>query len=376
MGVQRIGRLLAVAALVGMPAGAAAQAGGYLVTLGRDTIAAESFTTAAGVLRGSSVIRTPRTLLREYELTFDADGAPRLYRVVTRVPGGGAVREETYEYSADSVVATIRRDTALRRIAIATKERPLPFSEDVIAPWATTLRRGSHDTLTVLTAARAWRLPFNRRGDTVQVPVVQWGTARFDVDGAGEVTAADLTGTTSGYLIARIPPFDVRTLAGRFAREDTRSGLAKLSPRDTARATIAGARVLLDYGRPSVRGRQIFGAAVVPWEQVWRTGANEATQLITDADLLVGGAAVPAGTYSLWTLPAPDGWKLIINRQHGQWGTQYDSAQDLVRVPLAVTSLSAPVEVLTIRIVSAGPGATLVIDWANTRATAPIRRKS
>ncbi len=362
----------AVALALLAPASAAAQSGGYIVTLGRDTIAAESYTAGGRTLRGASVIRTPRTLLREYELKLGSDGAPRRYHMVTTGPGSVVLRDETYDYKRDSVVVTVRRDTVVKRTAIATREKPLPFSEDVIAPWATTLRRASGDTLTVLTAARAWRLPCSRHGDTVRVPVVQWGTARFQVSPAGELMGADLTGTTAGFLITRVAAFDVRAQVARFAREDARAGLATLSPRDTARATIGAARVLVDYGRPSVRGRRIFGGAVVPWGRVWRTGANAASQLITDHDLVIGGAAVPAGTYSLWTLPTANGWKLIVNRQSGQWGTQYDSAQDLARVDATATRLQEAVETMQIQFVPAGQATDLVIEWADTRVAVPV----
>ncbi|HYR08943.1 MAG TPA: DUF2911 domain-containing protein, partial [Longimicrobium sp.] len=92
------------------------------------------------------------------------------------------------------------------------------------------------------------------------------------------------------------------------------------SPRDTTEARVADARIYVDYGRPSMRGRPIMGA-LVPYGQVWRTGANEATTLVTDRALRVGGTDVPAGTYTLYTLPGESAWQLIINRQTGQWGT-------------------------------------------------------
>jgi hypothetical protein len=127
----------------------------------------------------------------------------------------------------------------------------------------------------------------------------------------------------------------------------------------------------VDYGRPSRRGREIFGN-VVPWGTVWRTGANAATQFRTDRDLEIGGVVLPAGTYTLWTLPAPTGWHLIVNRQTGQWGTAYDSTQDFIRVPLTVTVLAAPVEVFTIAVEPQGAGGVLSFAWDRTRALVPF----
>jgi hypothetical protein len=145
------------------------------------------------------------------------------------------------------------------------------------------------------------------------------------------------------------------------------------SPRDTTSQTIGSARLTVDYGRPSKRRREIFGA-LVPYGAVWRTGANEATHLRTDRELTIGTMRVPRGTYTLWTIPAPDGWTLIVNRQTGQWGTDYDKTQDLGRAAMKVRTLSAPVERFTIVIEPAGQVAgVLTMIWDTTQASIPIR---
>jgi hypothetical protein len=157
-----------------------------------------------------------------------------------------------------------------------------------------------------------------------------------------------------------------------FAQHDT-SGAEKkpLSPPAKAEATIAGKKVTIDYSAPSVRGRKIYGD-LVPYGQVWRTGANAATTLKTEADLLIGATKVPAGTYTLYTVPDQNGWKLIINKQTGQWGTDYDQAQDLGRVEMQTEKLNAPVETFKISIANG----KLTIDWENTRATVDVKPAS
>ncbi|MGH9508986.1 MAG: DUF2911 domain-containing protein [Terriglobales bacterium] len=145
------------------------------------------------------------------------------------------------------------------------------------------------------------------------------------------------------------------------------------SPPGTAEITLAGKKVKIDYGRPSMRGRKIFGE-LVPYEQVWRTGANEATTLTTDVDLAVGGAHVPAGKYTLYTLPAEAGWKLIINKQTGQWGTEYNQAQDLARVDMKKELIEIPIEQFTISFLPKGTdGATLRLDWEKTRVQVEVK---
>ncbi len=110
------------------------------------------------------------------------------------------------------------------------------------------------------------------------------------------------------------------------------------------------ARIIVDYGQPHARGRTILGN-VVPFDAPWRTGANEATSLVTDVDLVVGGVVVPRGSYTLYTLPSRSGWKLIINKNTGQWGTEYRPEQDLARVDLRVRQLREPIDAFSIWLV-------------------------
>jgi hypothetical protein len=146
-----------------------------------------------------------------------------------------------------------------------------------------------------------------------------------------------------------------------------------LSPRASAEATLVGKKVSIDYGSPRVRGRKIMGE-LVPYGKVWRTGANAATTLTTETDLMIGGVHVPAGKYTLYTIPGETEWTLIINKQTGQWGTQYDQAQDLGRVKMKVSPLASPREEMTIalRPDEGGGKGTLAIEWESTSATVPV----
>jgi hypothetical protein len=148
------------------------------------------------------------------------------------------------------------------------------------------------------------------------------------------------------------------------------------SPPGTAEVTFAdGKKVTIDYSRPSAKGRKVYGG-LVPYGQVWRTGANEATSLKTDTDLVIGGTTVPAGSYTLYTVPASGSWKLIINKQTGQWGTNYEQGQDLARVDMNVTTVSQPVEQFTISFdKTGGDSAKLNLDWEKTRASVEVKEK-
>jgi hypothetical protein len=144
-------------------------------------------------------------------------------------------------------------------------------------------------------------------------------------------------------------------------------------PRDSTVALIAGKRISVSYGRPSLHGRKIMGD-YVQYNKVWRTGAGQATQLNTEADLELGGMEIPKGSYSLYTYPTESQWKLIINKQFGQWGTVYDPQQDLARIVLDKRALATTIERLTFGIERGTNGSgTLKIEWEHTSLSIPFR---
>lgn len=144
----------------------------------------------------------------------------------------------------------------------------------------------------------------------------------------------------------------------------------RASPHETVKATIDGATVSITYGRPYMKGRKIFGG-LVPYGQVWRTGADEATILETDKALMFGAFHVNPGKISLYSVVTEKGWSLVLNKQTGQWGTEYKQGEDIGRVPMKVETLSAPVEQFTIAIEKnpAGKGGMIVMQWETTKAT-------
>lgn len=144
-----------------------------------------------------------------------------------------------------------------------------------------------------------------------------------------------------------------------------------LSPAATAEGTIGGKKVTVNYSAPSKRGRTIFGGddALVPYGKVWRTGANAATTLETEGNITIGNLKVPAGKYTLFTIPGKDSWTLIVNKQTGQWGTRHDASQDLGRVTMKVRALKSPVETFAIGV----KNNALTLTWDGTEASVPVR---
>lgn len=148
------------------------------------------------------------------------------------------------------------------------------------------------------------------------------------------------------------------------------------SPAESATCDLGGGKTIkTDYSSPRMKGRKIFGE-LVPYGKVWRTGANEATTFVTSSDVTVGGTDVPAGSYTLFTIPNADKWTLIINKKTGEWGIPYKYESDeLGRVDMTVSKLPSPVENFTISYEKSGNGCTMHMDWDTTRASVEIKAK-
>jgi len=151
---------------------------------------------------------------------------------------------------------------------------------------------------------------------------------------------------------------------------------AKPSPAASASCDLGGGKsIKTDYSSPRMKGRKIYGG-LVPFGEVWRTGANSATTFVTSADIVVGGKAVPAGSYSIFTLPTADKWTLIVSKKTGEWGIPYKYESDeLARIDMKVSKLPAPVENFTIAYDKTAGGCTLQLDWETTRASVDIAAK-
>jgi len=148
------------------------------------------------------------------------------------------------------------------------------------------------------------------------------------------------------------------------------------SPFEEVRYNDGGTTIDIRYCRPYKKGREIFGG-LVPFGEVWRTGANEATTFEVTSDVVVAGEPLPAGRYALFTVPERDQWTVIFNSDADQWGAfEHDPSLDVLRVPATVQSADRPVEQFTIRVAKADAGANVEFIWDTTTATLPITASS
>lgn len=156
-----------------------------------------------------------------------------------------------------------------------------------------------------------------------------------------------------------------------------RSYTKSFSPEAVADFSQGGLAVHVKYCRPARRGRLIFGRtqddALVPYGRVWRTGANEATVITFSENVRVGNTPIRAGTYSLWTIPGPAHWQVVLNEETGQWGTQYNDGLDVARVEVPIRVQPKTVEKFQIYFENQPRGADMILGWAHTEAVVPIR---
>ncbi|MEO8416339.1 MAG: DUF2911 domain-containing protein [Ginsengibacter sp.] len=200
------------------------------------------------------------------------------------------------------------------------------------------------------------------------------GTGEATMDSSYHMLGYSGARTTYKVEVSRLTTSPgIQSIADRFEALEAKTGIVRqLSVRDTMQAQIGNVMFTVDYGRPLVRGRKLLGD-ILPYDRVWRTGANAATQFTTSAPIEFAGLEVPAGTYTLWTVPHKDGVDLIVNRQTGQWGTEYNSSRNLGIARITTQALPTEVEAFTISI---APGdthhGTLIMEWGSFKWTAPI----
>ncbi|MEK6611812.1 MAG: DUF2911 domain-containing protein [Gemmatimonadota bacterium] len=377
-------RSLAAGVVLFAAAPVSAQHASLVYRLGKDTLAIEQYTRTATRLNGEMVQRVGAAVVRVlYDVTLGSDGRPTA-ATIRRVQADGsplpnAPAETRIQVTADSVIREIAWADSVQRRAFAASKALVNFPTFVYGPTELLagLRRAgaAADSLPALGAGG--NLGFTgfspAGGDSVRLrggayPMV----LRFDAN--GRLLSVDGSATTNKAMAVRGPGgIDLAAVAR------TMKPTGVLSPREVARGAFGpGGMVLIDHGRPQVRERTVWGGTLVPFDSVWRAGANDATHLFTTrtltmGTLTMGTLTVPAGMYTLWVQHTRDGTFLIINKQTGQWGTQYDAAQDLGRVPMQLVATPAHVEEFTVAVRAMGGNRGVIeMAWGPSVASVPF----
>ena len=376
--------LLAAGTLLALAGPAAADdSGTFFVRLGRDTTGVEHYSRTASRIEIDQVGRVPRVLRRHFVYDLDAKGDITKISIVVTRPGAPAgappIQTLTGALAGDSLAIESRRDTTVTK----TKAY-LPPGTVLVAgmPWtafegmSTELAASKADSLrrAELFLGLATLAHITVRRFAPDSVAIETATDRYRVavDKTGRIQHVTPIFGTQQYTVDRVSDMDLDKVAADFlAREQAAGQMGALSTRDTVKVSTGGAALWIDYGRPARRGRSIFGM-VVPFGRVWRTGANAATQFKTDKALQIGATTVPAGFYTLWTIPEADGWKLVVNSETGQWGTEHKPEKDLYTVAMTVSPIPQPVERFTITVEPSAHGGVLNMDWDTTRASVPF----
>ena len=375
--------LFAAGCASGEPTAVDPDAGAFITMLGDDTLAVEQFTRNDLQVRARVVLRSPRTTYHEYRLDVDRFHNLIRYEATVRVPEAAddvpPLRREVVVPEGDSLRRTVTERGSTDSMMLRAPQNVLPFIDMVHWPFEVALRRAraaGEDSVQQPMYSGQNAMPFviRRHGEeqmSIQHPYR--GTMQVVVDADGSIQTLDARETTRKLVVQRVASVDIDALARHFAARDAAGGgFGELSGRGETVADVGGATITVDYGQPVMRGREIFGA-LVPYGQVWRTGANRATHFETDRALAFGDLRIPAGRYTLFTIPEAEGGTLIINRQTNQTGTSYDETRDLGRVAMRREELGDPVEVFTIDVVEAEGGGELQLKWDRTGYVIPFQ---
>jgi hypothetical protein len=362
-----------LAALLASAGSLHAQDATIVYRLGRDTVAVEQFSRSATRFAGEMVTRSGTAVTRtQYDITL-ANGKPTAAVVRRRQADGSPIPNNPQE-----VRFTFRADSAKREIVWRDSTQTASFRAANAFPALPVYAYGPFELIYARGA-----------GARDSVPVIPLGGA--NVGAIGLQTYAADTLRMRGGAYPMLVRFDrdgrLQTTDGVFTtnkavgtRSAGRSDIAALaaamkptgvlSPRATAYAAFDRGPILINYGRPAVRERTVWGGTLVPFDSVWRTGANEATHLATSKTIVVGEMTLAPGMYSLWIQHTRNGTFLIVNKQVGQWGTEYQAAQDIGRVKMDLARAPEHVEdfTITIRPTAANRGA-MDFAWGDSVAS-------
>ena len=361
----------------------------YVERLGNDTIAIEVFTRTPDGFEGDLLVRSPVTRVAHYQATLSPAGTiVRMdveWTTPSENPEGPGPLGFTVQLEGDSATIELRGgdNPGTRRIASPAGAIPIvgrtPISYAVMEQAVSQAMASGADSFPINFVA-----PGRARIMPNAIARMSPNTVSYDFFGSPFVAEVDESGrilsrsgeqTTMKAVGELVSDIDLASLAADYSARDARGeGMGIASPRATVDARVGGANLQVVYSRPAMRGRAIWGG-LVPENEVWRTGANAATSFSTDRDLEIGGIAVPAGDYTLFSLYTPEAAYLIISKQTGQWGTMYSVEEDLARVEMSKESLTEPVERFTISVASTSDGGSLQLAWDRTRFSVPMTVK-
>ncbi len=348
----------------------------FITKLGEDTLAIERFTTIGDQIQADVVLRSPRTTLRSYTLNWDESQKIQSMDVTDHTElrsfkSEGRIVQRVIN-QGDSLEVIYTTNNGDRVLHVANREGLIPFVDMVHWPYEIAFNRAIDsptDSIDqyMITGRRNANFIIHRLDDTsYSLRHPSRGVMEVTTSYDGHLMSLDAKATTRKVKVERAFDLDFDRLASSFAEKDeSGSPFGSLSPAVTNEYHFGGTDFTVNYGSPAKRGRDIFGG-IVSYGQRWRTGANRATHFKSSSNLEIDGQVLPAGEYTLFTIPESTGGTLIINKQTGQNGRSYDESQDIMRVKLSRTDFNPEIESFTITVDETSNGGRLNLKWDQT----------
>lgn len=353
----------------------------YLVTkLGNDTLAVERITIdTLGEVKADVLLRSPRISLKSYHLTYDQNNIIKEMLSFDNTELGsfsgfmrGSIMGTNYKTSGDSLtINTLGRNGPVTYHIL--NDRPLlPFIDMVHWPFDLAFQRQVESELDsihqyMLSGRRVSDFIIHNTGSrTYTLRHPSRGVMEVSTTSQGGLQSLDAKATTRKLIVTRTNQLDFDELVSDFlARDKSGSPFGTLSGAIVQNFEFGGSEFEVSYGSPAKRGREIFGG-IVPYGARWRTGANRATHFKTSREIRIGDKTIPAGEYTLFTIPEADGGILIINSQTGQNGRSYDASRDFLRTPMTRSSQNEITEQFTVKVVETSAGGSIQLIWDQT----------
>jgi hypothetical protein len=351
----------------------------FVAKLGVDTVIVETYNMLPNHLFGKSFLRYPEDRIGTFNFHFYPDGSIKHYSMSFMKPDSSYIVSSGTEglYCEDDTCTWFSSPT--QTDAEYINKRPAK-KMDFVGGWTPTLSLIEWNCLRLIKSGKQV-LPITMINDYIGIKEVSLKKksedslifggnfleyAKIKISSEGRIVAYDGTGTPWNYIVTKNDPINVDKMALRMSQKP-KIGIP--SPGANVSFSIGGDTIRLNYGRPFKRGRIIFGG-IVPFDSVWRTGANGPTILSLPYDIQFNQTKIPKGVYALYTIPGRTSWKLILNTNLHRWPTEPDRSKDFATIPLQVQKLGKPVDQFTIDIKPDKSGAIIKFTWENTEAFA------
>lgn len=349
----------------------------FVAKLGTDTVIVETYNMLPNHLYGKAFLRYPEDRIGVFDFHFYPDGSIKHYSMSFMNP------DSSYVTSSGTQGVYCENDTCTwfasrRGDQTEYVNKRSAKQMDFIGGWTPTLSLIEWNCMRLMKSGKQ-TLPITMINNSIGIRYVAISKgnedtlifggdfleyAKIKVTTDGRIMFYDGTATPWNYIVTKLDPIDVDDVAKRMSKKP-KIGIP--SPTDTVNFSIAGDTINLSYGRPFKRGRKIFGG-IVPYDSIWRTGANSSTKINLPYDIQFGKKTIPKGRYSLYTIPGVENWTLIFNTDLKQWPTEPNRSKDVTLIPLKVQKAAKQTDQLTIQIEAIKGGGIIKIIWDETEA--------